>query len=901
MTAFLDRLARQLLEQHGPRLDRVLVVLPGRRAGLHLRKYLAQHHGGALWSPDLVDPAGFLELVSGWKQASSASSLLALHACHRELAGPRAESLTAFLQWAPTTVRDMSTVDAHLIDLEKLYRDLRAYHEIEEWSLKDIDAPSPSQQRALQHWSTTGDLHRLFAQRMDERRVGTYGAVARAAAHVSADPSWAPGWDMVWAAGLNALDPASLAVMKALKKKGLLRVEWDADRFYLDDPAHEAGIFMREAIAVLGSGAVKPREAITTEERRIELVHLADRASMARFAGQWAMSIPESERAKAAIILADEQMLMPVVEALPAELGPVNISLGVPLNALPVHGLIDQFVRLSAKGPLRTKDLVGFLAHPMLNQGGRTDAAVASLLEPGWPQWERAAFLDLLARSELPVDARAAFSDGNALPHERIQSVLGWARLARQDDPLAQEQLYLLAEQERQINTALTAHDSIAESLIDHHDLRSRLLAEASLTLLGEPLSGLQVLGMLETRAIDHEHVLVLGASEGMLAGREEHPSWIPFEVRRRWGLPMRRDSDALSSYHTHRLLHVAKRLCLAHAQAPDGGGSPVRYFEQWRQGFATSPRVQMVRTQVNAKVSLSATVPIRIRKDGAVLAALRQLFERGLSPSALGTWLRCPQDFHARYVLGIRDNVIATEDLGDDALGRAVHAAAEIIYAPWLGRAVRSEDLRAAAARADEMVMRALATEFPDALLRTGSYLIKASIAGEALRRALLAESEACGQRVTVPLALEKDLRAELKPGVFITGKADRIEHRDGVLCVIDLKTGGVRANELALKSLDRDAVGPEQVKALQLLIYAALVLRMNEGTNEVRAGIQPLRKPSQAEHAWLTIEGEAVVTRDRLPAIETLLMTIVDEIMDPVVPFMHRIDNQWCTSCVH
>ena len=147
MEPFLERLAKLLLQRHRNELDRVAVVLPGRRAGLHLRKYLARSAGTTLWSPELFDPGSFMQRVSGMRQGGTTEMLFLLHQAHRDVEGDRAEPLAEFLKWAPVTLRDMSEVDAHLLDPDQLYRDLRAYHEIEEWSFRGSEALSPSQQR----------------------------------------------------------------------------------------------------------------------------------------------------------------------------------------------------------------------------------------------------------------------------------------------------------------------------------------------------------------------------------------------------------------------------------------------------------------------------------------------------------------------------------------------------------------------------------------------------------------------------------------------------------------------------------------------------------------------------------------------------------------------------------
>ncbi|HRF78755.1 MAG TPA: hypothetical protein PL070_01580, partial [Flavobacteriales bacterium] len=246
MVPFLQRLAEALLERHPHDLEDVAVVLPGKRAGLHLRKYLAEAHGGALWSPDIMDVGNFVQRVSGLQQGNSMELLFQLHRTYVELRGAAADPLETFLEWAPTTLRDLSEVDAHLLDLDILYKDLRAYHELDEWSF-NLGELSPGQQRTNAEWRATGELHRLFHERMRATGLATSGFVARISAEITSHPIALP-WKKIWFAGLNALDPATTSTIKNLQDQGRAEVAWDTDTHYLADQRQEAGRYLRRSI-----------------------------------------------------------------------------------------------------------------------------------------------------------------------------------------------------------------------------------------------------------------------------------------------------------------------------------------------------------------------------------------------------------------------------------------------------------------------------------------------------------------------------------------------------------------------------------------------------------------------------------------------------------------------------
>lgn len=900
MEPFLSRLAALLLERHGRALDRVLVVLPGRRAGLHLRKYMAQRAGHALWSPEMLDPGSFLQRVAGWRQGTPSELLLLLHECHGRLAGAPAQSLAEFLEWAPATLRDFSETDAHLMELKDFYRDLRNYHEIE-WSLSDGEL-SGSQKRANEHWRLTGALHHSFQAAMAERAMGTAGAIAREAARKSGGADWIPPWDAVWVAGLNAIEPSLLAVLKALRDRGLLHLAWDADEHYLQNDDHEAGRFLRKAIHELGPGSIPAGTALTTRRRTVESALLPDRMAMCRFAVQWARAIPPEQRQQAAIVLADEQLLLPLLEVMPDDIGPMNVSLGIPVAALPIHGLVNRFLRLHAHGtdPVRIQDIIGLIAHPLLQQGAASAELVRRLLKPGWPEWDRAAFMAELHESNLPDAARKALAGGTNDPEELIQDLFDWVLHARQSDPLAREQVFQLALLQREMRMALRRRGIRPGSWMEFIQVRDRLLGQARISLFGEPLRGLQVLGVLETRALSFAQVLVLGASEGMLIGQEEPLSWIPFDLRRHFKLPLRADSEAVASYHVHRMLHDAERVIMAHASAPDGSGIPTRFIEQWDHDLVPVSRTVVKRMRIAAPHRPNVSLPVRLQRGPAEQQRLQALAEAGLSPSALGTWLRCPLDFYMRYIIGIEDRGDIDEGLGDDVLGTAVHKAAQTIYQPWLGQPLERDSLLSAAAQAPQAVHAALREKIPAEMLATGAYLLRSSMAGEALSRLLRAEAERSDLATSIPVAVEEQLSATLRPGVRIAGKADRIERRSGTLCVLDLKTGHLDPKQLRIDALERGSMDAEKTKALQLLMYASMVLHTDPSVDRVRAGIISLRKASRTDGIWLHVEGDDFIRRERLADVDALLLALVDELLDEHRLFEHNPRSTYCRCCL-
>lgn len=912
MDAFLDAIAGRLLEQHGTALQRVTVVLPGRRAGLHLRKYLAARAGTTLWSPRLHDMGGFLQLTAGMRQGGSMELLFMLYATHRQLAGDRADTLEEFLQWGPTTLRDMSEIDAHALDLDTVYRDLRSYHEIEEWSFRLEGEPSAGQARLEQHWKHTGALHRAFIERMEAQRVATSGHVARRAMDAVRQGILPEGCEAVWFVGLNALEPAATAVVHGLQQAGVAQVAWDADVHYLEAPIQEAGAYLRRSIRDLGPGVFPPVDLIRTRQRTVREVQVPNTLAQATCAGVLIAELTPEERARTAVVLADEQVLLPLLAAMPADVGPMNVTMGLPLEALPIHGCVEALLDLhtghQALGSFRYDQVERLLLHPLLHHAERTPQVLAGLRATKRTRHGADALIDLLAGASLGPDSavrdalRPVDHAQRDLPG-RIAALLSWANALVGTDAHRREQLFQTARLQRRFDTGLARAGAEVQGIESYRTLRQRMLREERIAFFGEPLQGLQVMGFLETRAIDHDRVIVVGASEGTLPPGGLLQSWIPHEVRRVHGLPMRSDADAISAYHFARMAQRTSHLTLVYGGGDAmGSATPSRFALQWRHELGGGRSNTVFAQQV-----LTAPFPTRpspvvsVAKDAATMERLARICEKGLSPSALAAWLRCPLDFHFTRVLRIQEADAVDDRLASDVLGDAVHGVLEDAMRPFLHTPLDPESLTAAAGAVHQQLLARLAADFEPAVLDRGHFKLRIDMAATAMARHLQAEAERCRQEVSVPLGLEMELAAPLRPGVTIRGRADRVERRDGVVHILDLKTGATNGSKLKLPDLDPACLSAEQAHALQLVVYAWTYLQANPEEERVRARIVPIQRSTQAAGIPLKVGGREDITRDMLPSISALLNALVDDILNANTPMQHRPESLYCTACLN
>lgn len=877
-------------------------MLPGQRSAAHLQRYLAQVIGKAFWAPEMLDMGRFLAIVADARQASTAELLLTLHHLHGNVVRSGSNELADLLQWGPTFLQDMNEVDHHLIGLDELYRDLRTFAEIDQWSLALDTDLSAGQQHTVALWERNGKLHRSLHAQMAIDRSGSSGWIAREAA-LRAASAQLP-WDAVWCVGANALEPAATAVLRALKRRAMLHLAWDADRYYLDDRTQEAGRFLRRSIEALGPGSVPPVDLFRSQQRSVRSFVVPDARAQAVHAAEHLSQLTEEARSSTLVLLADEGLLAPFAAALPASCGSVNISTGLPWKHWPLKGLLDLFIDLHTAlcrdGTLPIDKLRACLLHPLMAHGRADHQRAATLGELQRPRLPLADVLAKLASDPLPAPLLAGLARTEL--DAAVQVFLSELGSMHGNAPYALEQVQRTAQAWTEVHALITRFGSSSDKELAHRETRDRLMEVAPIGSIGDPWSGLQVMGLLETRTLSPERVLVIGANEGHLPRKSAQQSFIPHDLRRALGLPLRNDSEAIQAYHFQRLVQYTRELVLI---SHSGGGvepaEPTRYLAQWAHELVPVSRTHIEHRTVASPSSGIHHGIVQVERAPWIVEELGAIAARGLSPSTLATWLRCPLDLFFRRVLRVKELEERSSKLEGHVLGTAVHEVLRRSVEPHLGQALRAEDVASWREGLGSRLASEVAAELNDATLDRGHHLLSLAMAEQALDRHLQGEAErlSAGASVT-PLAVELDLDQTLANGIRIIGRCDRVDLRDGVVHILDLKTGKVRPEHLKLRSLERDLLGADNGYAVQLLTYAWAYLNGQTDVQAVRAGLIPLQQPSKGEGIWLSIDGDTLITRAMMPEVDRLLSLITDEIVRGQASFQHDPDSQYCVCCL-
>ncbi|MGV9012290.1 MAG: PD-(D/E)XK nuclease family protein [Flavobacteriales bacterium] len=905
-------MARKLIAEHGTALRDVAVVLPSQRAGLYLRKWLAEEAGSPLWSPQVFTIGTFMEERSGLRALAVEELLFEGYEAYRAVEGANAQPFGEFLQWAGTTLADISEADAHLVPLESYYRDLRSWEEIE-WTFNN-DPLSQGQQRMVRFWVLVGLMHTALNTRLLVQGAGTTGLIERTAATRAV--SEGRQWNAVWFAGLNALTPAQEALLRRFREADLARIAWDIDEYYFADTVQEAGQHLRKAVGAFGPGLIPMSNRLAEGRLQLRTIRAPNNASQGWCAAEILKNDSAENRARTAVVLADESLLQPLLEALPTDIGPLNITMGLPVARLAIGSYLEALHRLHAGMRAGTgffhADVERFLGHPFLRVGptAAVGAQVLAELRKNGSAYIRSPLLcDLFDVTGGFPKAAHVFKEvldvRTEMPEITAQA-LAWAMHAMDGDELATEQIYQASLVLRKIHLLLVRYAHVLD-IRSYSALFHRLLGSARIGLFGEPLAGVQVMGMLEARALDPARVIVLGAQEGSLPAGGAEKSFIPFELRRAHGMPLRDGNDAVQAYNFLRMLQRAEEAVLVWPEGAEPTG-PSRFILQLEHELFKGKNERLKAFDARIRMPQVKAATVRIAKDAAVLEAVRGKLRSGLSPSALGDWLRCPLDFHFKHVMGLKQVEEVDTRIAANTLGEALHGAVEATYRPWLGKPLQASWLLGAEQEVEGELLRRLAETLSADGLQHGQPLLQVRMAVHAAQRFLHNEADVVARgAVITPLALEVPLTSPLDQAalaigspVSFKGRIDRVDRCNAMVRILDLKSGKVDPAHLSIPELTLDVLKGDKRYAAQLLVYAWLYLKEHPEVDELQTGILPLQRAASSEPLLMQWPEGNIVKRTSMPKIEELLTEVVLRMMDPTMPIEHDPKSKYCSFCL-
>lgn len=929
MKSFLEHVAEDIVRKYGTNLSRIAVVFPNKRASLFLNDHLARQVDQPIWSPSYTTISDLFRQQSQRTVADPIKLVCDLHKSYIQQTGTNS-TLDMFYGWGQLLLSDFDDIDKNMADADKVFANLRDIHELDDVSYlteeqKQVirrffsnfseEHNSLLKERFMSLWSHMGDIYHDFNSRLAEQQLAYEGALYREVIDkVYQEPDRSEGifhYDMYLFVGFNMVQRVEQRLFTFLKQQGKARFYWDFDRYYMTD--NEAGHYIGQYLEDFPNELNIDNDDIFncfSKKRNVNLVAAPTENIQARYVDKWLNDNNRiSDGRQTAIVLCNEGLLQTVVHCLPDEVEKVNITTGYPLAQTPIAALINQLIELRTNGydtkrnRFRQRQKNALLRHPYIKQ-----------LDD-----------DINALIFTPISTERPTQNAQLLQWlcSIIQTV---AKKTTSNDPLFQESVFRAYTLINRLAGLVDSGD-LQVDIITLQRLVGQLIQTTSIPYHGEPAEGLQVMGVLETRNLDFRHVLLLSCSEGNMPKGISDTSFIPYNIRKAYGLTTIDNKVAIYSYYFHRLLQRAEDITIAYNNATidNQRGEMSRFLLQL---MVESPH-HFTHHTLQAGQSFTSFSPKTVEKTPDIITALKKRFSTTensgsaplLTPTAINRYMRCPLIFYYNYVCNLREpNITNDDDIIDNRIfGNIFHEASRLIYTKLMqrSRTITAADLEQLLKTKVDIVRAvdyAIRTELfqirdPQADFKmelNGLQLINREVIIHYLQQLIDIDRQLTPFTI---INLEGDVVATLKTDYLTTTIGGRIDRLDMIhdvqgehIRVIDYKTGSF--NPRPLNDVDaifsQDGLKNHSDYYLQTLLYALIVKKQHQD-KPVAPALLFIQHAGKDNYNPILKFGKDAID-DVAPYTDRfrqLLLEVVNKMFDPSEPFVPTTDRDRCSNC--
>ena len=914
--SFLNKVARQIVDEHPDGFRDVLIVFNNRRAGLFLQREMQQLSGKPFFLPRIIGIDDLVRELGGLRIVPHEFLLFELYDIHRSRI-PDCEPFEDFIALGEMMLGDFAEIDLYGADAGKLLGNLYDLKELGEWNLEGKGL-TDFQRRYLDFYNSLYHYYNELRERLFSRGEA-YGGMAyrNVAEHIDTLTDKVEERHLYFV-GFNALSRCESTIIKCFEMNGRGTLICDGDLYYFADEMQEAGRFLRQNaqshIIDTDFG-----NHFASGEKVIHIVNSPENVLQTKAAA----AIITQGGAKAwgsgsAIVLADEKMLMPMLNSLPSCISAVNVSMGLPYSLTGIHNMAVKILSLYANrrnDRFHHTDICNIFSDSIISRLLHDSSAHTSVADALY------ASKTVYASANEVVMAAEKVREASKILFlfERSGDVPQLLSLLRQLVGVVNESNCLADTVQEQEALAcllqlLNHFDEIEErySSIGNIDILQRiyqrLAARTSIALYGEPLEDMQMLGMLETRNLDFERLIILSVNEGTIPSGRSSNSLIPYSLKHAFGLPTHEEKDAVYAYNFFRLLQRAGEVWLIYSSDAEGmgKGEPSRYIMQLRNEMAprlTNIKIDSLPVAVETPLCTDSN-PSGAKKSGRTLQRLKEMAAYGFSPSALNRYRNCPLQFYLGDVLGVREQDELSEEVESNELGTFIHKLLCDVYST--GKRISHDILAAALEKMPETIDKLYLDEVLKGRSGEGKNRIYLEVAKMEVCNFLQKEIEKLGSGHTIQIVLtdDKPISMPLHVGgpyddinINIRGTTDRVDYYDGLLRIVDYKSGSVKEDDLSIKKEILSPRDPSD-KWFQVMTYAWLYCRSSGYDGEFLSGIFPLRALNADFMAASWYETKTM-DATHIDLFEQLLRDLLSEMLNPDIDFAADPKKGACDFC--
>lgn len=953
MKPFLYQIASLFYTTYKAQISRFVFVFPNQRTGLFFQKYLSEVSPKPLFSPTILTINDLFVQLSGKQTADRISMLFKLYKIYLYHSGST-ETFDEFLYWGEMLLNDFDDVDKYMADARMLFTNVTDLREIENdfsflspeqiaairtfWSSFYPKGDSPNQTEFLAVWKTLYTLYNEFRETLAAENKGYEGMIFREVVEqLEQNTCRDLPYEKIVFVGLNALSVAEERFLIQLQKRGIADFYWDYASPKVKDRNNKASYFVERNLRQFPSQLVLEQDSEVTSETKIDVIGIPSGIGQAKHVYNILNDLCKEgdmdaeEALRTAVILPDEHLLIPVLNAIPEQIKRINVTMGYPLAGTPIASLMEFILALqknvryvNRQPTFYFRDVLPILNHryvtvtsPVIIAQLVKDIVENNKIHIAYTELNKTPLLSILFT---PITTVESFSDYLI----QVLQVLNKMMTNKTEEEEEEETTQRTNDIEQEFifhyfATVNRMKEVIQEANIEmkietYFRLLKRMTETITIPFKGEPLSGLQIMGVLETRALDFDRIIILSMNEGIFPLKKAANSFIPYNLRRGFGLPTYEHQDSVWAYHFYRLIYRANHISLLYDTRNNGlqTGEVSRFVHQLRYHYEEPIQNKLI----VYNVASSKTPALQINKTEAVMAQLatyQQGGKRMISASAINTYLDCPLKFYFSVLEGLQEEKEVSETIESDVFGSILHKVMEMLYKPLCGKLVTADLLKII--RQDKITLSATINQaFAEVFFKTDTvrpltgqnYLI-----GEMIRKYVEKIIER-DSKLTPFYYLESERKIKKtitltdKREIQLKGIIDRVDKVGNTIRIIDYKSGSGTTLFSTIENLFNKEEKERSKAVMQVFLYAWMY-GVTSTENTLQPGIYYMRSlfshtfnPGIFQRTEKRGKNEQVLDfADYYTEFEAGLRNCLDEIFGKETPFVQTKNTKNCSYC--
>jgi hypothetical protein len=918
-SSFLTKIAAVIKDNYSDKLSDTVVILPNKRAKVFLIEAIKGQLSQTAFSPEIVSIEDFVQNISGVRSIDSIEQLFEFYEVYLSITpSSQRQSFELFANWAKTLLQDFNEIDRYLLDPSHVLSYLKDIEDIKKWGI-EVENKTQLLENYIDFWKLLPNYYQSLYDHLLAKGIGYQGLIYREAVkNLNHFINTVHKKQFIFA-GFNALNTAEEKIVQELLAVGQAKIYWDADQTFLNDPYHDAGLFLRRFKQNWKYYKTHPFEWIVNDfssTKNIHVIGTPKSIGQAKIAGsileQTILEHPEKALDKVAVVLGEESLLVPLLYSLPASTGALNITMGYSAKNNPAQILLAKLFKMHTNSLSRNnkgyvfyyKEVLDVLTHPLVEPYAEARELVQLINVNNYTFINYQKLLDLNPKpSELFLLLFKKWETGAVPVLETIINLLQTLKNNlsndNEEEKITKAFVFAIFKVINKLITYYSKHQHI-DKIETLYAIYKQVIDVAEVSFEGEPLNGLQIMGVLESRVLDFDTVIVTSMNEGKFPAGKSSNSFIPYDVKRELGLPTFKEKDAIYTYHFYHLLQRATTVYLLYNTESEGldAGEKSRFITQL--DVERQSNHNLTHEIYNAVLPDTAYIPMEVPKSTAVMLRLKEIAEQGFSPSALTKYIRNPIDFYFQKILRIREVEEVEESIALNTLGTIIHETLKTLYEPFIGRLISELDLQQCFKLVDDEVLKQFKLVYKEGEIKKGRNLLAFEVAKRNVSNFLKVELEniKAGDEIQI-IALEQTYERllehpKLPLPVLIKGNVDRIEKRNGTIRIIDYKTGKVEKATVTLRSWEDLTIDIKNEKIIQVLAYAYMFEKEAKGL-PIEAGIISFKNLKEGFLPFNFKSGKEETKNIEEEILTNYLEQIVlllTEILDETIPFTEKIN---------